>query len=106
MRVHVIRTVLRIVFEHEDRRLLPVAALRDGFYQPAERDIVLGDHGAWRWILGPRTGRVISSEPDDAERGQPAGALELAELFEPDIDAAVVRNGQVERRILRMHKAL
>ena len=48
VRVDVVGAVLRVVLEHEDRRLRPEPAVRDRLHHAAEREVVLGDHRARR----------------------------------------------------------
>ena len=43
MRVHVVGAVLRIVFEDEEGRVVPVRRVRDRLDGAAHRQIVIGD---------------------------------------------------------------
>src|SRR3954468_15997411 len=96
VRIDVVRSILRIVFEHENCGILPIRAVRDGFDDAAEREVVVGNHrarspGAWRGAA-----RVIVTQPDDRELRQVSLLLELTELFEPDIGALLVGNAEIE----------
>src|SRR6185369_5686427 len=42
--VHVVHAVLGVIFYHEDEALLPEAALGDAFYDPAQGQVVVGNH--------------------------------------------------------------
>ena len=105
VRVHVIGPGLRIVFDGEDRGLLPIDAVRNGFDQAAERDVVFRDHRARRRRARLRARRVIVRQPDDRELRQLAVALELAELLQPDVDALVVRDLEIPPRVRRRHES-
>ena len=96
--VHVVGAVLRVVLEDEDRRLGPEPALRDGFDHAAQGHVVLGHHRAGRAPSRLRAHRVVVAEVEDAQAGKPALLLEPPELLEPDVDALVVRDGQVVGR--------
>ena len=97
VRVDVVGPVLRVVLEHEDRRLLPEAALRDGLHQPAQGEVVLRDHRARRRVPGCVPDGVVVAEAEDGEGGQVAVLLELRELLQPGVDALVVGDARGRR---------
>ena len=43
MRIHVVAAILRIVFENEERRVVPEGRMRDRIDGPAYRQIVVRD---------------------------------------------------------------
>src|SRR5512132_4298034 len=106
MRIDVVRAVLRVVFQHEYRGVLPVSAVRDRVDDPAEREIVVGNHRA----RGPRVARgpprVIVTDADDGELRQRSVAFELLKLLEPDVDAPLVLDAEIEWRKPRVHQPL
>ena len=71
-----IGAILRIVFDHENRRFLPELALRDRFDESAESQIVVGDHGGRRELAHACAGRVIVRQADDLQLRHIAVALE------------------------------
>ena len=63
---------LRVVFEHDDRRVAPVILVaRDGLDEHAERQIVVGDTRVRGWSSRRHAARVVISQPDNAEGRQP-----------------------------------
>src|SRR5262249_56734952 len=72
MTVYMIEAVLRIVLRHENRRLLPVPALRDRFNDAAEGEIVVGDRGARRRKARARPLCVIVVEKNEDQVGKVA----------------------------------
>lgn len=102
MLVDVVGTVLRIVFEHEDSRARPVRAVRNGFGQTADREIVVGDHRCGRVLARFRTGRMIATEPDDLESRQRFRLLETVEFAFPFGKSVDIRNVQIEGGKMRV----
>ena len=96
MAVDVVETGLGVVLDHEDRRLGPELAARDRLHDPAQRQVVIGDRGAWgRQVWpGPR-GVVVRQEHDDQVRQRPP-RLKLAELLEELAGAVDVGYGRGE----------
>ena len=90
VRVHMIRPVLRIVLDDEDRELRPHAALRDRFHDLANRDVVRGDLCLGR--KGPRCGAlcVILADRHEHEVRHRAVPIHLLELLNETIGAGEV----------------
>ena len=105
MRVHVIGAVLRVVLQNEDRRILPVPAGGDRFDDPAQRQVVLRDHGARRRIACARVGRMVPSQAQDREARQIAVLFKLPKLLQPDVHAAAIGGHQVEGRVIGIDRA-
>src|SRR5262249_51395075 len=55
MGIHVVRTVLRVIFYHENQRVVPVMTVRDLVHQQAERIVVVGH------LLGKRIDAIDRS---------------------------------------------
>ena len=100
MGIHVIRAVLRVIFEDEDGRFVPITAARDRFDDPPERRIILRDHRARRTRARPRGCRMVVPQPDDVQLRQLTALLELTEFPQPRIDPRVVEDVEVVRRIV------
>ena len=45
MRIDVIGTVLCVVFQNEERRVVPIGAMRNGIHGASHRQVVVGDGG-------------------------------------------------------------
>ena len=101
-----IRPILRVILDDEDRRLLPVAAARDRLDDSAEGEVVLGDHRARSESAGRRGTCMVASEADDRELRQIAVTLEGAEFLQPDIRPGRIRHGQIEGGIRGVHQPL
>jgi len=43
VRIHVVRAVLRVIFDHKDRRLRPELRVADRFDELAQREVVVAD---------------------------------------------------------------
>src|SRR5215510_5371699 len=96
MSVNVIGAVLRVVLDDEDRRLFPIPlAVRDGFDQTSDRQVVFGHVRAGRRRPGSRALRVIAADAHDLKLWQLAVPFILAELFEPRVNAFVVGDIQI-----------
>ena len=59
VRIHVIRSVLRIVLDNEDRRVIPVRAVGNGIGYASYRQIVVGDGSSRRGSSAARPAGVI-----------------------------------------------
>ena len=94
MAVHVVGAVLGVVLGDEDRRVLPVRGVRDLVDDLADGEVVVGD---LRLRVGRSTG-VVAGEPHHVEVGRAV----LLEVLLPGLVAVDVRDGQVERRGVRV----
>src|SRR5271157_3921232 len=83
MSVHVIGAVLRIVFEHEDRRVVPVRAVREGFYHAAQSEVVIGYRRSRRRRSGTCAGCVVIGQPQQHELWQLLASATFARLHKP-----------------------
>ena len=96
MSVDVIRSVLRIVFENEYRGVGPVFfAVADCFDKAAQCEVIVGDVGARSRRTRSRPFSMVASDAHDPKLRQTAIRLVGVELFQPCIDAFVVRDRQV-----------
>ena len=59
MCVHVVRAILRIIFQDEDHAVRPEAAVGNGFNDPTQGEIIVADHGTRRRIAGARPAGVV-----------------------------------------------
>ena len=78
--VDVVRAVLGVVLDDEDRDLGPGLAVGDGLDDPAQGQVVAGHAGLGRERAGPGAGGVVLAQAHDHEPGQRAVLLELLEL--------------------------
>ena len=76
--VDVIESVLGIVLGHDDARLRPEPAPRDGLDHHSEGQIVVGDHRSRRGGAGARTVRVVGRQEQVDEVRELPLPLELA----------------------------
>ncbi len=96
--------ILGIVFDDEDRRVIPVRTVRDRFDHAADRQIVVRDRGRGAWLAGRRAVGVIVRQIEKHECRQLgslaflAGANEILKLVEEKIGAKLVRIFRVEVR--------
>ena len=78
--VHVIGAVLRVVLDHKDCHFFPVPALRAGFDNPPECQVV-GSHGGLGGEgAGPGPAGVVFSQRHDHEARKVILALEFSKL--------------------------
>src|SRR5581483_223956 len=68
--VHVVGAVLRVVFNDENGRVIPVRTVGDGFDYSTHRKIVVGDRSCRARLLRRGTVRVIVREVEQYERRQ------------------------------------
>src|SRR5215470_5850741 len=96
MRIDVIGTVLRVVFENEDGGVFPVGTVRDRLDDAAEGEIVIGNVGGRSRAPGPcASGVVVGQMHRDELREFPLFALpassdEAIELREKLVGAQLV----------------
>ena len=106
MRIHVIRAVLRIILQDEERCRIPEWRMRDGLYRAAHGKIVVGHRRLWRRPARPRPRRVIvgQAELDEIRHGVAAlfqvgqPALQVAQK---NLHANLVGHGEFEVRRFR-----
>ena len=77
-----VRAVLGVVLDDEDRGLGPVLALGDGLDDPPEGQVVAGHAGPRGEGAGASARRVVLAQAHDHEPGKVAVLLELAEFAE------------------------
>ena len=88
--VDVVGAGLRVVLDDEDAGFLPLRALRDGLDHSAEREVVVGHHGAWRGVLGIESLGVVAREAHDHQVGNLVGLAELLIFLDEDVRAVLV----------------
>src|SRR3954467_12237135 len=105
MGIDVIRAVLRIIFQDKNRRFLPVTAMGNRLDDAAEGEVVVGDHRArsrrtWRGAIG-----VVVAEANNRQPREIPVAIELPELFEPDVRPLLIGDTKIERWVRGMDNA-
>ena len=96
--------ILGVVFDDEDRRVVPVRTVRDGFDHAADREIVVRDRGRRARLAGRRAVGVIVRQIEQDEGWQLgslaffAGANKILKLVEEKVGAQLVRIFRVEIR--------
>ena len=93
------RPILRIVFGHEDRRLLPITAMRDRLDDPAERQIVVRHGGTRGWKARARALCVVVVQQNEHQVRKLAVLFKLGELLQEDIRSVLIRNAAFGRGI-------
>src|SRR5271169_67122 len=94
--VNVIDAVLCIVFLDEDHRRRPYRAVADDVDIAAKSQVVVSLHGLRGW----RAAGVVRANPHHLELGYCTSRHILGEVLLPDIDAELVRDAQVELRVV------
>lgn len=103
MRVHVVGAVLRVVFEDEDRGVVPIGTVRDGVDDAADGKIVVGNGSCGTRLALCATGGVIVGKAQENELRQRvfaglASGEEAVELVEEFIDTELIGIGNFEIR--------
>src|SRR6185437_15758903 len=103
MAVDMVGAVLRIVFFNKDGRLRPDLTVTYRVDDAAQSEIVvcLVVDGI-RMTLQCACG-VIVGKPKDCQVGNLVRLNEPLEVVEPVVDTVLVRDGEIERRIVRIH---
>ena len=99
VRIHVVRPVLRVVFQHANHRRRPEARFRDALHQHADGVVVVRRQGKRRQPPGRDAVGVIVAHPHDDEARHVAGLLVFRQLAEESLGALHVGVGQVEAAI-------
>ena len=92
MPIHVVDAVLRVVFFDEDRRGRPHLAVADVVDHAAHCKVIVG----LLRIRRRRAARVVVHDPQDAQCGHRACAQVLVEVLQPQIDAELIGNAEIE----------
>ena len=74
--VDVIGAVLSVIFENENRRIVPVGTVRDRLHHATDREVIIGDACGWAGLSRSGAVGVIVGQIKKNERGQ-FGALGL-----------------------------
>src|SRR5690349_1241352 len=95
MRIHVIRAVLRVVFQNKDSRVVPVGAIGDSLDDAANCKVIVRQGSRWPRLAGLRAFGVIVGQVHDYQIGErvlagPAVTLELLELVQELVGAKLV----------------
>lgn len=98
--------VLCIIFNHEDRRLLPETTVRNPFNEHAERQIVLSHKRAGRKAPTARPLRVVIRELDDLKGWKVPGPFEAAEFCRPIMHPERIRIAHIPSSIERRNVSL
>ena len=106
MGIDVIRAVLGIVLDGEDRRVPGIAGARDGFHEPTEREVVVGHHRLRGRIARPGRRRVVVRQPHDREPGQGSLPVELPKLRQPFVDPRLVLHLEIVPMVAGRHVPL
>jgi len=62
MRIHMVGTILGIIFQHEDCRVIPIWAVRDRIYHTSKGQIIVGYIRRRPRMVGTCPSRVIVGE--------------------------------------------
>ncbi len=106
VRIHVVRAALRIVFQDEERRVVPERGVRDRLHCPAHRQIVVC-HGSFRRRAARRRSRrmIVGQPQHDEVRHRVLAGLFIhnppRQMLLEDVFPHLVRHPQVEVRSLR-----
>src|SRR5215213_943634 len=100
MRINMVRSILRIIFDDEENSILPVRRIRYCFNHSSQREIIVGHVRLRRASSGTSTGSVISGQVNNLERREITPAHKLLKLLQPDISAGLIGNREVVSRIL------
>ncbi len=106
MGVDVVRSVLRVVLDHEDRHLLPEPALAQPLDDPSERQVVVADAGRHRPLARRGARRVVIRQLEDHQPRHLAGFLEAGQLLEEAIGSLRVGIVHVEASVHGVEVAL
>src|SRR4029077_20783876 len=90
VRVNVIRTVLRIILEHEDNCVFPVRTLRQCLDDSAKGEIVIRHVGARCWLAGTCARSMIIRQRHYLERRHIPGSYEFLKLREPNVGTRLI----------------
>src|SRR5215217_211382 len=101
MRIDMVWSVLRVVFQHEDNSIFPVRRVGNSFHDSPEREVIVSHVCFRRWHSRTATRSVIAGEMHDLQVRQITTANKLLKLFQPNIDANLIPNVHVESRIIR-----
>ena len=74
MSIHVIGTVLCIIFNNQDRCVVPVRTVRDRLRDASQSEIVVGNVLIWSRLAGAGSSRVVVRQVEKHERRE-GGAL-------------------------------
>src|SRR6201996_1680387 len=110
MRIDVIRTVLRIVFENEECCVVPIRRVRNRLDRAADSEIVIGNGRARSRSARPRAGCVIirQANQDVVRHSVMARSTVLLPLLEGTqkyLDANLIRHTKIKVRRLRREVA-
>src|ERR1700761_7068099 len=96
MRVDMVRTVLRVIFDDEDCCTAPQAAMGDPIDQSTDALVVVSDIGERGFHSRSRTCSVIVTHGHDKQLWSVAMLIELFPFAQELVRPIDVRNSQVE----------
>src|SRR4051812_38837744 len=99
-------SALGIVFDDEDRRVLPEWTAGNRFDDPPEREIVVGNHRSRGERAGRRSARVIVAEMQDRELRQVVVLYEAVELLQPGVDPLLIGDLEIKPGKRRRNQVL
>src|ERR1035438_1569243 len=100
--IHVVGTVLGVVFEDENGRIGPKARFRDALDQLADGVVVIGGGGERGDLAGGGAGSVVVGEAHYNQARHIAGLLIFGELVEEDLGPLDVGIAEVEAAVERV----
>src|SRR6266511_873591 len=98
VRIHMIRSTLRVVLEHEHHTALPESRLGQRFSHSSQRQIVVCHESKWRPITSSQPRGVIVGQSNNLQRGHLSILLELRKLGDPDVGTTLIQNAHAETR--------
>ena len=96
VRIDVVRAVLGVVFQHENRRFVPDRAVREVIDKLTQRQVIVGHMGGGGGSAHSGTARVVVAEADTTEMGYGVGGDERIKVFFPDLHPTDVFDAHVE----------
>ena len=94
-----VRSILRVIFNHENRGLRPEFGAAHGLDQLPKRQVIIGDQRGGSAFAPRRAGRVIIWQTNDLQARHVPLSLESFQLGNEPFGALHVREVQVETGI-------
>ena len=102
MSIDVVRTILRVVFNHEYRRLGPISTIGNGLNNLSKREVVVRNHCGWRTFADTRSACVVVSNSKNNKLRQVIVSIELGKFLSESLRPIHIWKIQVVRAIERI----